>query len=74
MADTQTLPGKLASEISRVTELREQYKSLRGMPHANPNPAIFLMDVALKEAIAAAGSPDVAAQIRAVRELETFSG
>lgn len=74
MSDPQTLPGKLASEISRVTALIGQYEEagrLTGSPQSVA-PAIFLMRGSLKRAIAAAGSPDVKEQIVAVQELESW--
>ena len=71
----KTLPGRLAAEISRVTELREQYRETGKMiPQANVAPAVSMMSAALAAAIQAAGSPDIQGQIVAVRDLERFTG
>lgn len=74
-ADTATLPGKLAAEISRVTALRGDYEEAGRLagPMANMRPAIFMMTQSLKAAIAAAGSPDIQGQIAAVRDLEGYT-
>ncbi len=66
-------PEKLAAEISRVTELRERYKSLRSMPGVNVEPAIFMMTAAIANAIKAAGVDDAIAQIKAIKDLEGFT-
>jgi hypothetical protein len=69
-----TLPGKLASEISRVTELRCQYEDAqrRGGPSVNCSFAIAMITGALNHAVAAAGSPDIEGQIAALSLLEEF--
>ena len=70
-SETTTLPGKLAAEISRVTQLREQYceagrlvGDMRGVA-----PAITLITLSLDAAIKASNSPDIAEQIAALRDL-----
>ena len=67
------LPEKLAREISRVTQLREQYISLRSWPGVNVEPAIYMMEDALEKAKQAAGSPDIEGQISAVKDLEGYT-
>ena len=67
------LPEKLAREIARVSELREQYSLFRGQPNINVEPAIFMMDDALEKAKQAAGSPDIEGQIREIKNLEGFT-
>ena len=72
----QTLPGKLAAEISRVTTLRAQYEAVGRLIGSTMNvmPAIYMMTKSLDNAIAAANSPDIEEQIRAIRDLETWKG
>ena len=65
---------KLAREIARVTELRCQYESLRGIRNANPEPAIAMMTAALEGACLAAGHDCALDQMEAIRELEGFTG
>lgn len=67
------LPESLAREIGRVTELREQYQSMAGMPGINVAPAVVMMDAALERAKAASGSPDIEGQIHALNDLQGFS-
>ena len=68
------LPGELAAEISRVTQLREQYREASRLTQAaNFAPAIFIMDASLKAAIAAAGSPDIEGQMRSLADLRGYS-
>ena len=64
---------KLASEISRVTALRCQYESMRGIQGVNVEPAMLLMSAAIEGGIGAAGRGEVDEMIEAVRELEGFS-
>lgn len=75
MDDVQTLPGELAAQISRVTEIREQYRDAAKVAGAQANfaPSIWLMTRAIDEAIRAASSPDIEGQIRAVRDLQGYS-
>ena len=65
---------KLAAEISRVSALREQYRSLDGMPGVNVKPAVWMMDVALDKAKEAAGIDDAIIQMTALVELEGEPG
>lgn len=67
------VPQKLATEISRVTMLRERYKSFRGMGSVNVEPAIALMTHAIDAAIQAAGVNDALTQIDALKNLEGFT-
>lgn len=68
----ETLPGRLAREISRVTAIREHYVSLLGWSGVEVRPAIMMIEMALRRALEAAGSPDVEGQIAALRDLEGF--
>lgn len=70
-----TLPGKLASEICRVTRLIGRYEQVGREcgPRAVVTPAIAMMEAAIAAAIAAADAPDIVGQIRAVRDLEGFT-
>jgi hypothetical protein len=66
---------KLAREISRVTELRCRYEESRSIgeyPVANLEPAIFLINTALENAMMAAGVNDAITQIDALKELAGF--
>lgn len=75
MTEPITLPGALAAEISRVTELRAQYEEAqRLVPSSGCRPAIVMMTLALDRAIRAAGSPDIAGQAHALAELKDFTG
>ncbi len=64
---------KLASEIERVTVLRERYKALDGTPGVNVKPALFMMNSALDSAKGAAGVDDAETQIEALICLEGFT-
>lgn len=66
------LPEKLAREIRRVTELREQYRKLEGTPNVMVAPAMAMMNLALETACTAAGDDNVINQILALKELEGF--
>lgn len=73
---TMTLPGALAAEISRVTDIRAEYQKMQNMVpmlHGNMVPAIWMMTQSLAAAIAAAGSPDVVEQARALEDLKGYS-
>ena len=65
---------KLSREIARVTELREQYKSVAGLPGVNCAPVLAMISAALDRAHRAAGVDDALGQIAAVKELEGFTG
>lgn len=71
----RTLPGELAAEISRVTQMREHYRAAQqdAGPQANFAPALFMMDGSLEAAIAAASSPDIVGQVRALEDLRGYS-
>lgn len=73
MTDPMNVAEKLAREIARVTELRGQYESLRGMPQVNVEPAIAMLNAALERAKRAAGLDDALTQIAAVLDLEGFT-
>ena len=72
----QTLPGKLAAEISRVTKVREHTEAVGRLTGHRQSvaPLLFMLDTSLKAAIAAADSPDIIEQIRAVKDLEEYTG
>lgn len=75
MSDIQTFPGELAAQISRVTEIREQYCEAAKIAGSQANfiPSIMMMTRSLDAAIQAANSPDIEGQIRAVRDLREYS-
>lgn len=68
------LPEKLADEIIRVSRLCAQYEELRGKPNVNVEPVILMMTVSLDKSVKAIGSGDIEQQIRAVKDLEGFTG
>lgn len=74
-ADIQTLPGALAAEIKRVTELRELYRQTQDIcgPQANMKPAVLMMTMALDAAVEAAGNADIVVQMRALAHLKGFT-
>ena len=65
---------KLAAEIERVSALREQYRELDGTPGVNVKPAIFLMTASLERAKQVAGTDDAVEYLRAIKDLEGFTG
>ena len=64
---------QLANEIERVTKLRSQYESLRGLPNCNPEFAILGITASLEAAKKAAGMDDVLAQIAALQDLQEYT-
>lgn len=64
---------KLAQEIERCAELREQYRSLDGMPGVNVAPVVAMLNETLIEATRAAGSNDAITVIQALQKLEGFT-
>ena len=75
MTGTASLPRALALQLIRVAAIRAQYEHYRidAGPGANFGPAIFLMTNSLNRAVEAIGSGDIAAQLRALKDLEEFS-
>jgi hypothetical protein len=74
-AETINAMERLTREIERVAVLRERYRaiSLEAFSvRANFGPAIQLMTAALEAAHQAAGSGDVLAIIRILRDLQAF--
>lgn len=71
----QTLPGKLAAEISRVTRLRAEYEEVGRLlgGRGNTRPAMLMMQISINKAILAAGSPDIEDQIAALKDLEDYT-
>lgn len=67
------VPEKLAHELVRVTELRDAYRAMRGMPQVNVEAVIALLDTAIGQACAAAGCNDARIQIAALVCLEGFT-
>lgn len=67
---------KLAREIARVAAIRQQYADLdeKNLLRANFKPAIFMMDQSLDAAMKAAGIDDAIEQMRALADLEGFTG
>ena len=71
---TNTLPGALAAEIARVSEVREQYREVqRLVPQSHCHFAIANLTASLDAAIKAAGSPDIVAQMNALADLRDCS-
>lgn len=68
-----SLADALPAEIKRVSAIRAEYASLRGMPGVNVEPAIFLMDRSLDLAIVAASHGDVAGMVGALADLRGYS-
>lgn len=64
---------KLASEIERVSAIRQEYMSMRGRPQVNVEPAIAMMTAAIDQGIAAASSNDALRVMAALRELKGFT-
>jgi len=62
----------LLNEIQRVLQLREQYASMRGLPQANVEPIIHMIDIALARATDALTSIDRAEVVAATEELKGF--
>lgn len=71
--ETHNLPETLALEIRRVTEIREQYRALDGMPGVNVGPVLALTERALTSACVAAGSDNIGDMIAAVKDLRGFT-
>ncbi len=70
---TDNVPKALAAEIRRVATIRAAYEEMgRQHPRIMVAPAIALMDMALDQAIEAAGICDALIQIDALKELQGF--
>jgi hypothetical protein len=63
----------LAAQIKRVTEIKAQYESMRGMPNVIVEPQIRMMEAELKEAIEALGSGDVIRMMSIYQTLAEYS-
>ena len=63
---------ELPKEINRVRDIQEHYKDLRRSPGVIVEPAIALMEAAIKEGIEAQGSGDVVRMLRAYENLKGF--
>lgn len=75
MTDTReyiNVAEALATEIARVSALRERYRAMRGMPQVNVEPAIWMMTAALESATRASGTNDAVECIRALEDLRGF--
>lgn len=74
--EPRTLPGALAAEISRVTDLRVQYEEAGRLTNFPQSVAWVIANInaALKAGITAAGSADIEGQARALRQLRGFTG
>ena len=71
---SRNVAGELASEIARVTEIRERYNELRGRPAVNLDFGILLMDRVLAVAVEAAGIDDAVTQLSALQSLKEVTG
>jgi hypothetical protein len=67
-----SLAQELPTQINRVRELQDEYKSLRQMPNVIVEPQIAMMEGALQNAIRASASGDVVAMLRAYETLKGF--
>lgn len=67
-----SVPGKLAREIARVTELRCRYEEVARMPNVFAVPQIAMMRAAIEQACQAADSSDIEGQIKAIQILAEF--
>ena len=61
----------LAAQIKRVTEIKAQYESMRGMPNVIVEPQIMMMEAELNEAVGALGSGDI---LRMMPIYQTLAG
>ena len=68
----KTLADGLPEEINRVREIQDMYKSMRGMPQINVEPAIALMESSIQNAVKVAASGDVMEMLRAFEDLKGF--
>lgn len=68
-----SLPAALASEISRVTEIKEQYISMRGRPQINVEPVIFLISNSIDTAVLACAEGDIAGMAKALADLRGYA-
>jgi hypothetical protein len=64
---------KLAREISRVSILLGMYRGMANMPNVCVGPVIAMIERALEEAFAAAGSNDAELVIASLQELGEFN-
>ena len=69
----ENLVDGLAGQIERVAGIREQFKSLRGMPNVIVEPQIALMTAELDAAKKAMGENDIPAMMQAYKSLEEYS-
>lgn len=68
----KTLAEALPDEINRVRKIIDMYKSMRGTPGLNVEPAIALMEASVSGAIKAAASGDVIHMLGVLRDLQGF--
>jgi len=67
-----SLAEALPAEIARVTEIKEMYQSLRGMPGVNVEPAIHFMTKDIEYAITALAEGDVVQMLRCYEVLKDY--
>lgn len=69
---TETLADALPREITRVRQLQDQFKSLRGMRNVIVEPQIMLMESEIQQAIQACASGDVVEMMRCYVTLKEY--
>lgn len=69
-----SLAEHLPKEITRVREIQDQYKALRGMPNVIVEPQIQMMEAAIQAAVKACAEGDTVAMLRASEELKGYEG
>ncbi len=65
-----SLAEALPAEIKRVEEVREQFKSLRGMRNVIVEPQIAMMTADIDRAVTASAAGDVVEMLRAYEALK----
>lgn len=64
----------LSREIARVTELRAQYETLRGVPNVIVEPQIRMMNSAIELGQLAMGGGEIAKMMAALHTLKEWQG
>lgn len=72
MDEPINLVKALANEIERATRIREQFKSLRGMPNVMVEPQIAIITLEIRNAQLALGSGDAIECLKAYQVLKEY--
>ena len=67
-----SLATELPEEIKRVSELRDEFISLRGMPNVVVEPQIAIMTAEIDRAVRSLASGDVVEMLRAYQALKGY--